>query len=115
VGTVCMIRSPFYRVELRASDGDWLVAYMPIKSDGRYDGQTPGPHLVKAGGSRQAYGELVATRERYHRIVWGGGTPDSLTELALEPVRVGLVVRVFDGDDRAGPHRDFTVREMIRV
>ena len=59
MGSACMIRSPFYRVELRADDGDWLVAYLPIKSDGRYDEKTPGPHLVKAGGSRQAYGAGV--------------------------------------------------------
>ncbi len=115
MGSACVVRSPFYRVELRADDGDWLVAYMPIRSDGRYDDRTAGPHLVKAGGSRQLYGELVATRERYHRIVWGGGATDSLTDLGLEPVRVGLGVRLYKGDDRAGPHRQFVVREMIRV
>jgi hypothetical protein len=115
MGSVCMIRSPMYRVELRSNDGDWLVAYMPIRTDGRYDDRTPGPHLVKEGGRRGGYGELLATKERYNRIVWGAGRDDSSTDLGIQPIRAGDEVKLFDGENRQQSARVLHIREVIRV
>ncbi len=115
MGSLCMTRSPMYRVELRSDDGDWLVAYMPIRTDGRYDERTPGPHLVKDGGRRAGYGELIATRDRYNRIVWGAGRNDSSTDLGTRPIRTGDTVKLFDGEGHQGSVRLLHIREVLRV
>ena len=112
----CSVRRPVYRVELRAKDDDWIIVYLPLLADHRCDPDTGGPHLVKARwGGEIVYGEFIWTGRRHNRMLWSGQSPESLTDLGRSPIHRGEVVRVFEGDDRAGASWEFVVADVFRV
>ena len=114
MGAVCMVSSPFYRVDLRADDGDGVVVYLPVARDGRIDARTPGPYLAKGRWARQpVYGELIVGAG-LHRFVWGDGA-ESLTDLGQRPLRKGADVRIWQGGNTEAPFWKFRVRDIFRV
>lgn len=108
----------YYRVHLVASDGDWITLHVPLNEQGGYNSQGRSPHPLKAKWRGcDDYGELVVSSgNKLSRIVWGHEAPDYLTDLLTTPIKLGIIVKVYEGDDeKAFACYDFIVKYIDRI
>jgi hypothetical protein len=106
-----------YRMYLESvDDDDWVIVYAPLAEDGSF-GTGPQPYLVKAlWEGYVAYGELKRTGDEHNAIEWAGEAVDSATELLTAPVKLGSIVRIYEGDTVGGNDAyDFRVRDLRKL
>mgnify|MGYP003676747309 CR=1 FL=1 len=90
-----------HRVYLHSDDGDNIVVFVPLRANGTYDSNSPGPHLAR--GVWEGYdffaefqvdpdGKTNAFVDTCY--LSGGGDEDAETDFLTVPVKVGQLVGV---------------------